>query len=94
VKDAEVMEMAKHDLQVVLVGRKEEIEKVLSTAGDYPKSPSPSWTPGSRGNGRKPGPGLQTKAGFFHRTLHELVKRKEVDACCSAGNSGLLWPRP
>lgn len=37
VQDAEVLGMANHDLEVVLVGRKEDIEKELSHIGGYPK---------------------------------------------------------
>ena len=37
IQDAEVLKMANHDLEIVLVGRQEDIEKELSGLGSYPK---------------------------------------------------------
>jgi len=89
VKDAEVMEMAKHDLQVVLVGRKEEIEKVLAGAGDYPKS-SISIVDAREvvEMGESPAQACKQKRDSSIVRCSELVKTKQVDACVSAGNSG------
>ena len=89
VKDDEVLEMAKHDLQVVLVGKKEVIEKILSEAGEYPKS-SISIVDAREvvGMGESPAQACKQKRDSSIVRCSELVKTREVDACVSAGNSG------
>ena len=89
VKDKEVLDMANHDLEIVLVGRKEDIERELSRAGDYPKK-SISIVDAREvvEMGESPAQACKQKRDSSIVRCSELVKRKEVVACISAGNSG------
>lgn len=93
VKDSEVMEMAKGDLHVVLVGKKEEIEKILSDAGTYPQSAiSVVDAREVVGMAESPAQACKQKRDSSIVRCTELVKSKEVDACVSAGTRGPRWP--
>lgn len=89
VKDSEVLGLANHDLEIVLVGRKEDIERELERAGDYPKK-SISIVDAREvvEMGENPAQACKQKRDSSIMRCAELVKRKEVAATVSAGNSG------
>jgi phosphate acyltransferase len=89
VRDAEVLEMAKQDLEIVLVGKKEAIEKELSGAGSYPKK-SISIVDAREvvEMGESPAQACKQKRDSSIVRCAELVKKGEVAASVSAGNSG------
>src|ERR1700679_3825925 len=89
VQDAEVLKMANHDLEIVLVGRQEDIERELSSLGSYPKK-SISIVNAREvvEMGESPAQACKQKRDSSIVRCSELVKRKEVVACASAGNSG------
>jgi len=89
VKDHEILGLAKKDLQVVLVGRKEDIERELATAGDYPKD-SISIIDAREivGMDESPAQACKQKRDSSIVRCAELVKKGEVDGTVSAGNSG------
>ena len=89
IQDAEVLKMANHDLEIVLVGRQEDIEKELSLLGSYPKkSISIINAREVVEMGESPAQACKQKRDSSIVRCSELVKRKEVAACASAGNSG------
>ncbi len=89
VRDAEVLDMAKHDLEIVLVGRKEAIEKELSNAGPYPqKSISIVDAREVVEMGESPAQACKQKRDSSVVRCAGLVKHGEVAAAVSAGNSG------
>src|SRR5690242_5536720 len=89
VQDAEVLGMANHDLEVVLVGRKEDIERELSHIGSYPKK-SISIVDAREvvEMGESPAQACKQKRDSSIVRCAELVKKGEVAASVSAGNSG------
>lgn len=89
VQDSEVLRMAGHNLEIVLVGRQEEIEKELSNLGSYPKK-SISIVDAREvvEMGESPAQACKQKRDSSIVRCSQLVKRKEVAACASAGNSG------
>jgi glycerol-3-phosphate acyltransferase PlsX len=89
VQDAEVLRMADQALEIVLVGRQEDIEKELSLLGSYPKK-SISIVNAREvvEMGESPAQACKQKRDSSIVRCSELVKRKEVAACASAGNSG------
>jgi phosphate acyltransferase len=89
VKDREVLDLAGHDLEIVLVGRKEVIEKELGQAGDYPaKSISIVDAREVVEMGESPAQACKQKRDSSIVRCSDLVKTKEAVACVSAGNSG------
>ena len=89
VRDAEVLGMANHDLEIVLVGRKEDIEKELSHIGNYPrKSISIVDAREVVGMGEPPAQACKQKRDSSVVRCAGMVKKGEVVATVSAGNSG------
>jgi glycerol-3-phosphate acyltransferase PlsX len=89
VRDPEILEMSKHDLEVVLVGRKEDIEQELGKAGDHPsKSISILDAREVVEMGESPAQACKQKRDSSIVRCAELVKKGEVSATVSAGNSG------
>jgi phosphate acyltransferase len=89
VKDSEVLELANQDLEVVLVGRKEDIERELAKAGTYPsKSISIVDAREVVEMGESPAQACKQKRDSSIVRCAGLVKNGEVAAACSAGNSG------
>ena len=89
VRDAEVLELANHDLEVVLVGRKEEIEKELASAGEYPqKSISVVDAREVIEMGEHAAQATKQKRDSSIVRCSQLVRDKAVDASVSAGHSG------
>ena len=89
VQDAEVLRMANQDLEIVLVGRQEDIEKELSHLGKYPKK-SISIVNAREvvEMGESPAQACKQKRDSSIVRCSQLVKNREVVACASAGNSG------
>ncbi len=89
VRDAEVLGLANHDLEIVLVGRKEEVEKELAESGDYPKK-SISIVDAREvvEMGESPAHACKQKRDSSIVRCAGLVKNGEVSATISAGNSG------
>ncbi|HTA77490.1 MAG TPA: phosphate acyltransferase PlsX [bacterium] len=89
VRDAEVLGLANQNLEVVLVGRKEDIERELAQAGDYPKK-SISVVDAREivGMGESPASACRQKRDSSVVRCAGLVKTGEVQATVSAGNSG------
>ncbi|HJT25024.1 MAG TPA: phosphate acyltransferase PlsX [bacterium] len=89
VQDAEVLGMANHDLEIVLVGRKEDIEKELSQIGNYPKKAISIVDAREVVEmGESPAQACKQKRDSSVVRCAELVKKREVAATVSAGNSG------
>ena len=89
VRDAEVLGLASQNLEVVLVGRKEDIERELSQAGNYPKK-SISIVDAREvvGMAESPVQACKQKRDSSVVRCAGLVKTGEVNAAVSAGNSG------
>lgn len=89
VRDREVLELANHDLEIVLVGRKEDIERELSRAPEYPpKSISIVDAREVVEMGESPAQACKQKRDSSIVRCSDLVKTRQVAACVSAGNSG------
>ncbi|HEY5038327.1 MAG TPA: phosphate acyltransferase PlsX [bacterium] len=89
IRDAEVLGMSNHNLEMVLVGKKEEIEKELANAGDYPrKSISIVDAREVVEMGESPAQACKQKRDSSIVRCAGLVKTGEVAATISAGNSG------
>jgi len=89
VQDKEVLEMAGHDLQVLLVGRKEDIERELARAGSYPKQSIIIIDAREVVEmGESPAQACKRKKDSSIVRCTDLVKTGEASACVSAGNSG------
>jgi len=89
VRDAEVLGLAKNDLHVVLVGRKEEIERELANGGKYPKDSISVFDAREVVEmGENPAQACRKKRDSSIVRCAELVKNGEVNATVSAGNSG------
>src|SRR5579859_3466874 len=89
VRDPEILELSQRDLEVVLVGKKEEIEKELASAGDYPKK-SISIVDARQvvEMAESPAQACKQKRDSSIVRCAELVDQGEVAASVSAGNSG------
>lgn len=89
VRDNEILQLSSHDLEVVLVGRKEDIERELANAGDYPKN-SISIVDAREvvEMGEPPAQACKQKRDSSIVRCAGLVKNREVAATVSAGNSG------
>ena len=85
VQDAEVLRMADQDLEIVLVGRQEDIERELADLGGYPKK-SISIVNAREvvEMGESPAQACKQKRDSSIVRCSELVKRREVAACASA----------
>ena len=89
VKDAEVLQLANHDLEIVLVGRQEDIEKELAHGPDYPKKSISILNAREVVEmGESPATACKQKRDSSVVRCAELVKKGEVAATVSAGNSG------
>lgn len=89
VKDGEILELAQHDLEILLVGKKEEIEKELSIAGDYPKNRITVLDAREVvGMDESPAQACKQKRDSSIVRCAELVKKGGAAASVSAGNSG------
>lgn len=89
VRDKEVLDLANHDLEIVLVGRKEDIERELSRAPEYP--PNSISIVDAREvveMGESPAQACKQKRDSSIVRCSDLVKTRQVSACVSAGNSG------
>jgi len=88
VRDAELLQMAP-DLQVVLVGRKEDIEKELAGVSDAIRKSLPVLDAREVVEmGESPAQACKQKRDSSIVRCAGLVKNHEVDATVSAGNSG------
>src|ERR1035441_3006266 len=89
VRDSEVLGMANHDLEIVLVGRQEDIEKELAHIGNYPrKSISIVNAREVVEMGEPPAQACKQKRDSSVVRCAGLVKTGDVAATVSAGNSG------
>lgn len=89
VRDGEILQLASQNLEVVLVGRKEDIERELAAAGDYPQN-AVSIVDAREivEMGESPAQACKQKRDSSIVRCAGLVKSKDVDATVSAGNSG------
>jgi glycerol-3-phosphate acyltransferase PlsX len=89
VRDFEVLGLAQQNLEVVLVGRKEDIERELAHANSYPKK-SISIVDAREvvEMDESPAQACKQKRDSSIVRCAELVKQGEVAAAVSAGNSG------
>ena len=89
VQDKEVLELAQQDLEVVLVGRREEIEKELLRFKSTPRR-SLSIVDAREvvEMGESPAQACKQKKDSSVVRCADLLKKGEVAACVSAGNSG------
>ncbi len=88
-QDPETQKIAGQDLEILLVGRKEDIQKEISRHGG--SSPHGLTLVDAREiveMGESPAQACKQKRDSSIVRCSELVKRKEADACISAGNSG------